>query len=442
MLKDTIVAIATPLQEGAISIIRLSGEESIEIVNRIFSRDLTKSESHKIHYGFIIDPQTKQELDEVLVNVFLSPKTFTTENIVEINCHGGVFITRKILNLCLAQGARLANKGEFTQRAFLNGRIDLTQAEAVHDMIKADRLSSAKLALNTIKGSVRVLLEPLIEDILKIVAQIEVNIDYPEYEDIEQLTHEVIIPMVDTWLIKLKTIIDRAEVGRVISQGVKTAIVGLPNVGKSSLLNALLEEDKAIVTDIEGTTRDLVEGVVRLNHVTLHLIDTAGIRNTEDKIEKMGIDKTNKVIDEAELILFLLDSSKEISAEEKELLSRIENKTHLVVYNKSDLKEKDGISISAQNQSIDPLIQAIEQLYENHVISDNEAVLNNERQISLANMAYMSMNQVSENLRLGLELDLVTIDIQNAYMSLKEILGEVSREDLLDALFSNFCLGK
>lgn len=444
MLHDTIAAISTALSEGAVSIVRVSGSDAIEIVNRLFSRDLTKMNANSINYGMIVDPENGKPVDEVLVSVFKGPKSYTAEDIVEINCHGGVFITRKILSLCLGAGARLARPGEFTQRAYLNGRIDLAQAESVMDMLNADSEKNAAMAIAGIRGSVRRLIEPLIDDLVELIAHIEVNIDYPEYEDVEQLTQETVLPLAHSLKGRMDEILKKAESGRIMKEGVKTVILGKPNVGKSSLLNALLEEDKAIVTDIAGTTRDLVEGTVRLNNVTLHLIDTAGIRETEDRVEKIGIEKSIQSLNEAELVLVLLDGSRDLEEEDHQLLEMTENKNRIVLTNKNDKEMQfcEGISISAQNNDIEALIDEINQRYEVHSNTAEDSVLNNDRQIGLLRKSRMSMNQAIEALNFGMELDLVTIDLQESYQSLKEILGEATREDLLDAMFSRFCLGK
>ena len=440
MLKDTIVAISTSLAEGAISIIRVSGEEAHAIVNEVFSKDILKVPANTIHYGNIMDGE--EIVDEVLVSIFKAPKTYTREDVVEINCHGGVYISQKILTLLLSKGARLALPGEFTQRAFLNGRIDLTQAEAVQDMIVADSESSRKLAIQGIKGSIRKLLEPLIEAMLDIIAHIEVNIDYPEYDDVEQLTNQLVLPELRKWEIQLNEILKKAESGRILKQGVKTVIIGSPNVGKSSLFNALLEEDKAIVTAIAGTTRDLVEGTIRLENVTLHLIDTAGLHKTSDIVEKIGIEKTRKAVEEAELILYVLDASREMNDEEKELFELVKERNTIIINNKTDIKEQPGVSISALYREISALLTEINKRYQHHLQQLDQSVINNERQIALVTKTKAAISQAIIAAENGYELDLVTIDIQNAYTSLKEILGEVKRDDLLDTLFENFCLGK
>ena len=442
MFDHTICAISTALKEGAISIVRLSGEDAIPIINQIFTKDLSHVPSHTIHYGHILDDH-KEPVDEVLVSVFRAPKTYTRENIIEINCHGGIFITRKILSIVLSHGAKLAKPGEFTQRAFYHGRIDLSQAEAVEDMIEATNDSAAKMAIRGIRGSVHQLLQPLIEDLLDIIAQIEVNIDYPEYEDIEQLTQQDLLPKVKEWLDRIDAILKKANTGQLIKNGIDTVIIGRPNVGKSSLLNALLEEDKAIVTDIAGTTRDIVEGQIHIGSVQLNLIDTAGIRHASDKIEQIGIEKSQEKLQQAKLVLLVLDGSHPLTKEDEELLEKTKDKLRLIIWNKQDLSDnsQEGICISAKNHQIQPLIDALETLYQNDLLKE-EPVLSNERQIGLLQQARSAMTRAQLALEDHTEPDLVEIDIQEAYEDLKEILGEVHREDLLDTLFSKFCLGK
>ncbi len=444
MFSDTIAAISTPLQEGAISIVRMSGEDALEIANKVFSKDLAQQKSHTISYGYI--QENGQILDEVLVSVFRAPKTYTREDVVEINCHGGIYITRRILELLLANGARMAKPGEFTMRAFYHGRIDLSQAEAVEDMIEATSDIGASLAINGIRGSVRRLLEPLIDDIMDIIANIEVNIDYPEYEDVATLTSQDLLPKTENWLKKLDRILERAQSGQIVKQGIDTVIIGRPNVGKSSLLNALLEEDKAIVTDIAGTTRDIVEGKIRLGSVQLNLIDTAGIREADDEIERIGIQKSEQKLREAQLVLLVLDGSSPLTKEDRRLIALTEDKLRLIVINKADLHTDpihipEGISISARNGQIEPLLDALNELYEQNVLKD-EPVLSNERQIGLLKLARTDMIRAKEAMEMQIEPDLIEIDIMAVHDHLKEILGEVSREDLIDTLFSKFCLGK
>ena len=407
MFENTIAAISTSLQDGAISIIRLSGDQAIEITQKIFDRNIMNTKSHTIHYGFIID-SNRNPVDEVLISIFRAPKTYTREDIVEINCHGGTFITRKILSMVLSAGADLAKPGEFTQRAFYHGRIDLSQAEAVQDMIDASNNTAATMAIHGIKGSVKKLLQPLIDDLMDIIAQIEVNIDYPEYEDVEQLTTNDLLPKTNDWLEKIDHILSRVQTGQMLKKGIDTIIVGKPNVGKSSLLNALLEEDKAIVTDIAGTTRDLVEGQIHIGGVQLNLIDTAGIRESNDKIEQIGIEKSQEKLKDAKLVLLVFDGSKELDEEDKQLLELTKDKMRLIIYNKLDKAEanKDGIWISASNKEIQPLIDALENLYQNDLLKE-DPLLSNERQIGLLNQAKEDMLRAKEAMDRMVEPDLI-----------------------------------
>ncbi|MFV0379973.1 MAG: tRNA uridine-5-carboxymethylaminomethyl(34) synthesis GTPase MnmE [Anaerorhabdus sp.] len=439
-MNDTIVAISTSLQEGAVAIIRLSGDDAIDIVNKIFTKDLSKIKSHTINYGFIKDDA--EIVDEVLVSVFKSPKSYTTEDIVEINSHGGIIVTKRILQLCLAFGARLANKGEFTKRAFINGRIDLIQAESVMDLLSAKNITASKAAISGIQGAVSDLINPLCNDLIEMIATIEVNIDYPEYEDIQKISEDIIYPKAKEWLLKIEKIIEMSQSACMIRKGIKTAIIGKPNVGKSSLLNALLKEDKAIVTEHAGTTRDIVEGEIMFGNILLKLLDTAGIRETNDEIEKIGIEKSRKIIDEADLCLVVLDGSKAIDQEDEILIKATDHKNRIIVYNKKDLAIKEGICISSKNQDLKALEDEIIKRFEKEVHVSSEVTLINERQIALALAAKMAMKDAILAIENGLELDLVTIDLQKGYRSMKEILGEVSKDDLLDTLFSRFCLGK
>lgn len=441
MLKDTIAAIATGQIESAISIIRMSGSDAISIVNEIFSKDLTQAKGYTIHHGSILEG--KEIVDDVLVSVFRAPKSYTGEDLVEINCHGGVFVTRKVLSLLLGHGARLARRGEFSERAYLNGKMDLSQAEGVNDLIKAQDQVNAKSAVHSLRGSVKQLLDPLTEELIQILAQIEVNIDYPEYDDVAVLTSEEILPRMEQWLKQIDVIITKAQQATLIRQGIDTVIVGKPNVGKSSLLNALLEEDKAIVTSVAGTTRDLVEGSVRVGDITLNLIDTAGIHTSTDEIEQMGIERSLKALEKAQLVLLVLDSESGIEAIDEELLEKTKDKNRIVLYNKKDKKNrKDAIMISALENDLGQLVEAIEQKYHNELQVAQEDTLNNERQIGLAIQAKNAMQEVYTQLQNGAELDLATIDLQRAYTALKEITGEVTKEDFLDEIFSRFCLGK
>ena len=441
MMNDTIAAIATANATGAVSIIRISGDEAILIASKLINKDLSKKEGYTITFGTV--QEENDVVDEVLVSIFRAPKSYTGEDVVEIGCHGGLFITRKILSLCLGKGARLARRGEFTERAFLNGKMDLSQAEGVNDLINATDEVNAKSAMHSLKGSVSKILKPLEEDLTQIISNIEVNIDYPEYDDVHQLTEDEILPKARTWLKDIQKLIDEAKKAVNIREGIDTVILGRPNVGKSSLLNALLEEDKAIVTDVAGTTRDIVEGTVRLDGITLNLIDTAGIHESNDIVEKIGIDKSLQALEKAELVIVVIDGSEALTDEDHKLLEMTKNKNRIVVYNKNDKAiQHDGISISAINGDVEALTNAMKEKYEKELYLASSDTLNNERQIGLAIQAEQSMKNAIRTLEDGMELDLVTIDLENAWTSLKEITGKVGKEDLLDEIFSRFCLGK
>lgn len=441
MMNDTIAAIATANATGAVSIIRISGEEAILIASELINKDLSKKEGYTITFGTV--QEDNEVVDEVLVSIFRAPKSYTGEDVVEIGCHGGLFITRKILSLCLGKGARLARRGEFTECAFLNGKMDLSQAEGVNDLINATDEVNAKSAMHSLKGSVSKILKPLEEDLTQIISNIEVNIDYPEYDDVHQLTEDEILPKAKAWLNDIQKLIDEAKKAVNIREGIDTVILGRPNVGKSSLLNALLEEDKAIVTDIAGTTRDIVEGTVRLDGITLNLIDTAGIHESNDIVEKIGIDKSLQALEKAELVIVVIDGSEALTEEDHKLLEMTKNKNRIVVYNKNDKAiQHDGISISAINGDVEALTNAIKEKYEKELYLASSDTLNNERQIGLAIQAEQSMKNAIRTLEDGMELDLVTIDLENAWTSLKEITGKAGKEDLLDEIFSRFCLGK
>lgn len=439
-MSETIAAIATA-SGGALSVIRVSGDTAIACVDRIFSKDIRNAEGYTVHYGEI--RENEEPVDEVLVTVFRAPKSYTGEDLVEISGHGGSFVTRKVLSLVLGSGARMARRGEFTERAFLNGKMDLSQAESVNDLVNAADEVNARSAVHGIKGSVRRLLEPLIDSLSQIIAMIEVNIDYPEYDDVHQLSEEELKPRVKEWIKEIDALIRKAQAAVTIRSGLNTVILGRPNVGKSSLLNALLEEDKAIVTDIAGTTRDLVEGTVRIDDLTLNLIDTAGIHEAGDVIEQIGIEKSIKALDQADFVIVVIDSTAGITEEDQKLLDLTEGYKRIIVYNKNDQTEVEGqLSISAINKDIEPLIERIKAMYAEGLLAAKEETLNNERQIGLAINAKQSMEAVLASLNAGDEIDLVTVDLQNAWYALKEITGETGRDDLLDEIFSRFCLGK
>ena len=443
MFEDTIAAISTStLTKTAISIVRISGKDAFTVLNKIFKTKDRNYQGYRIYYGHIYDPSNQEIIDEVLVNTFIAPKSFTGENLVEINCHGGLYVTSKVLTLVLSYGARMALHGEFSKRAFLNGKIDLTQAEAINDLICADNKDSAKLAVNSLSGSISKMINPIINDLEQCIAHIEVNIDYPEYDDNGIITANEVSLLVEDWKKQCDKIINMAQNSLIIKEGIKTVIVGKPNVGKSSLLNALLQQDKAIVSDVAGTTRDLVEGDIHLDNVTLHLIDTAGIHDTENDIEQIGIKKSRQALSEAQLVIVLIDSS-DFDLEDEKLLEETENLNRLVVYNKKDLGITfSGINISANNGDIDQLINAINDLFRDSKLALSQPVLTNERQIALMRQAKEAMESASRALSNNIPLDLINEDIQHAYRCLKEILGQYTREDLLDGIFSRFCVGK
>ena len=440
-MNDTIAAIATADGDGAISIIRVSGGDAIDKVSSVSSTDLHKAEGYTIHYGYILDHG--EPVDQVLYSIYRAPKSYTGEDSVEISCHGGRFITRKVLSAVLGTGIRMARRGEFTERAFLNGKMDLAQAESVNDLIRAKDDLNAGSAVHGLNGSVARILNPLLDSLTQIIAQIEVNIDYPEYEDVHQLVDEELLPEAEKWLKEINALIEQAQSAMQVKDGIDTVILGRPNVGKSSLLNALLEEDKAIVTDIAGTTRDLVEGSVRVGNITLNLIDTAGIHESSDAIEQMGIERSLKALEQAELVILVLDAREGITEEDQKLLEITKDKNRIVVYNKNDQKEVTGeLSVSALNKDIAPLVHEIEKKYADGISAARTDTLNNARQIGLAMQARHSMEEAVKELKKDAEPDLVTIDLQDAWHALKEITGEAGREDLLDEIFSRFCLGK
>lgn len=451
-MKDTIAAISTSLGKGAISIVRVSGEDAIKMVGSIFTgKDLTKVPSHTIHYGFI---KEKEELiDEVLVTVMKSPRTFTTEDIVEINCHGGIIATNRILETLLMHGARLAEAGEFTKRAFLNGRIDLTQAEAVMDLIESKSDIAHHQAIEQLNGRVSKYIEQLREKIKDLLASIEVNIDYPEYYDIEVITIDKIKTVSQLLLDELEKLLKDAQNGEIIKEGIKTVIIGRPNVGKSSILNSLLGNQKAIVTDIEGTTRDIVEGSISFEGIHLNIIDTAGIRQTEDKIEKIGVEKSLSLMKEANLILLVLNSGEKLTEQDYELLEKVELEKTIVVLNKNDLdckleleklKKYQIVSTNTKDlQGLSSLKEKIKELFNLEKIESGDTTyLSNARQISLVKKAKKSIEEALSGIENGLPIDMITIDLHQAFDLLGEIIGQEYSEEIMDHLFANFCVGK
>lgn len=448
---DVIIGISTALAEGAISIIRLSGKGCIEIVNKVFKgKNLTKVNSHTINYGFVVD-NNKEVIDEVLVSVFKAPKTYTTEDVVEINCHGGLFVTNKIYELLIVNGARPANPGEFTKRAFLNGRIDLTKAEAVMDVISAENNAALSIASKGLLGFIKRTVDDLRQRLIDVISVISVNIDYPEYDDVQILTTNQIKPAIESIYSDVYNLLEKSKSAKYLKNGVDTAIVGRPNVGKSSLLNALLEEQKAIVTNIPGTTRDLVEAKINLGSVTLNLIDTAGIRETEDIVEQIGVSKSLDIIDKAELVLLVIDGSEYLTQEDKELIERIKDKKHLIIINKDDLGIKIDLNqfehpiiISTNDDNkIDNLKEEIIKLIKVENIQNKDITyISNARQIEKLNLAKVELTEALDEINENAFIDFVDIHLRAAWLYLGEIIGETSTESLLDELFSKFCLGK
>ena len=450
-MNDTIAAISTSLGVGAISIIRVSGDEAINIVNKIFKgKDLNKVKTHTIHYGYIIDQE--KLIDEVLVTVLLGPKTFTKENVVEINAHGGIATTNRILELLLSNGCRLADPGEFTKRAFLNGRIDLTQAEGVMNLINAKTEKARLIALNEVKGNVSNLIRNLRQQILEILANIEVNIDYPEYEDIEVVTNEKLISKIKDIEDELKRILNESRNGKILTEGITVSIVGKPNVGKSSLLNKLLDEEKAIVTDIEGTTRDCVEGTLNINGVLFRFIDTADKRKTDDIVESIGVKKSLELIEQAQLVIYLLNNNEELTEDDLQILNNVMTKNHIVVVNKIDLKTKldynklpkDFIQMSiANNEGIDTLKNRIKDLFNLEQFETNDLTyLTNSKNIAIIKQCLEKIDDINQGIKTNIPTDIIEIDIKEIWNLLGSIIGETYEDELIDQLFSQFCLGK
>lgn len=450
-MNDTIAAIATSSGIGAISIIRVSGSEAINIVNNIFDKDLSKKESHTITYGHIIN--NNEIIDEVLITIMKGPKSFTVEDVVEINAHGGYATTKQILELLLTKGCRLANPGEFTERAFMNGRIDLLEAESVMDLINSKTKVESKLALNQLQGKVSNKIDSLRNELLDIDSNINVNIDYPEYEDIKVYEIEDLKPKIIKIEKQIDKILKESNEGKIIKNGINTAIIGKPNVGKSSLLNLLLEEDKAIVTDIAGTTRDIVEGEIIINGIKLNIIDTAGIRKTEDVVESIGVKKSLETIEKSDLVLYMLNNNEELTKEDNELLKLIETKNYLIIVNKIDLDKKINLSnlveekivyISAkENKGIEELKSKIIDMFNISEIEQKDLTyLSSARSIALLKQSKEALDDIKQGINNNLPIDMIEIDIKNMIDLLGQITGKTYQDDLLDKLFSNFCLGK
>lgn len=451
-MENTICAISTALGTGAISIIRVSGINAISIVNNIFDgKNLLKAKSHTIHYGFIIE--NNEKIDEVLVTVLKSPKTFTTEDTVEINCHGGISTTNKVLEVLLNNGCVLAEPGEFTKRAFLNGRIDLLKAEAISDIINSETEKARKLALNQIEGKLSKKIHEIRKELISLQASIEVNIDYPEYEDIEIMTNEILLPNLMKISNKIDTLIIDSENGKMIKNGIDVVILGKPNVGKSSILNALLNENKAIVTNIPGTTRDMIEGKLNLNGIILNIIDTAGIRQTKDLVEQLGVQKSLSASKDADLIIYVIDSTTKDISEDLKKLQKLKDKKIIILINKDDLKKETSfkkinkytvISGNTINENgLDELKNEIIEMFKIKKLDTKDyTYLSSARQISLIKNAKKSIQNAISSLENNSVIDVVSIDIHECYLYLGEIIGAEYKSDLADELFSRFCLGK
>ena len=451
-MSDTICAISTSLGVGAVSMIRVSGKEAISIVSKLFNGDdLNNVDTHTIHYGFIVD--NNEKIDEVLVTVMKAPKTFTREDVVEINCHGGIATTNKVLELLLLNGCRQAEPGEFTKRAFLNGRIDLMEAEAVADLINGKTEEARRVAISQMQGSGSKLISKLREDLVGLISNIEVNIDYPEYQDIYEVTIKDIKDKINYFHDSLTNIINNYENGRILTDGIKTVIVGRPNVGKSSILNKLLDYNKAIVTDIPGTTRDIVEGSISFNGILLNIIDTAGIRDTDDVVEKIGVEISLSKINEADLVLVILNNNEELNDVDLDILDKTNDKTSIIVINKNDLDSKidltklEGRNIVYTNtvtlEGIDTLKDKITELFKLEEIKKQDYnYITNVRQISKIKECLKRIDDIKESLNNEVPLDMIEIDLRDIWDILGEIIGESYTEELLDELFSKFCVGK
>lgn len=449
-MNETIAAISTAQGIGAISIIRVSGENAFNIVEKIFTNKNFKSApSHTIHYGYIVDNNKK--IDEVLVTKMKGPKTFTAEDIVEINAHGGIITTNKILELLLTNGCALAEPGEFTKRAFLNGRIDLTEAESIMDLINSKNEQASTIALNGVSGKVSNLIKDLRGDLIEIISNIEVNIDYPEYEDIEIMTVNQIKDKLYTLKNKIKNILNQSKTGEILKSGIKTVIVGRPNVGKSSILNALTGEEKAIVTSIQGTTRDSVEASIKVDNIVLNLIDTAGIRKTKDIVESIGVEKSIKLINEADLVLFVVNNNEHLTKEDKQILEYLKNKNYITIVNKKDLEKNiddenllNKVYVSAlNNENIEEIGTKIKELFNLEKIETKDLTyLTGARSKAILNKVLESIKDVENGINNNFPIDMIEIDLKNIWNLLGEITGDTYEEELLDELFSRFCLGK
>ncbi|MBB1176363.1 tRNA uridine-5-carboxymethylaminomethyl(34) synthesis GTPase MnmE [Staphylococcus epidermidis] len=456
---DTITSISTPMGEGAIGIVRLSGPQAIEIGDILYKgkKKLSEVETHTINYGHIIDPETDETVEEVMVSVLRAPKTFTREDIIEINCHGGILTINRILELTMTYGARMAEPGEYTKRAFLNGRIDLSQAEAVMDFIRSKTDRASKVAMNQIEGRLSDLIKKQRQSILEILAQVEVNIDYPEYDDVEDATTDFLLEQSKRIKEEINRLLETGAQGKIMREGLSTVIVGRPNVGKSSMLNNLIQDNKAIVTEVAGTTRDVLEEYVNVRGVPLRLVDTAGIRDTEDIVEKIGVERSRKALSEADLILFVLNNNEPLTEDDQTLFEVIKNEDVIVIINKTDLEQRLDVSELREMISDMPLIQTsmlkqegIDELeiqikdlfFGGEVQNQDMTYVSNSRHISLLKQARQSIQDAIDAAESGIPMDMVQIDLTRTWEILGEIIGESASDELIDQLFSQFCLGK
>ncbi|HDH5483422.1 TPA: tRNA uridine-5-carboxymethylaminomethyl(34) synthesis GTPase MnmE [Staphylococcus aureus] len=456
---DTITSISTPMGEGAIGIVRLSGPQAVEIADKLYKGKhlLNDVPSHTINYGHIIDPESKEVIEEVMVSVLRAPKTFTREDIIEINCHGGILTINRVLELTMTYGARMAEPGEFTKRAFLNGRIDLSQAEAVMDFIRSKTDRASKVAMNQIEGRLSDLIKKQRQSILEILAQVEVNIDYPEYDDVEDATTEFLLEQSKEIKQEINRLLDTGAHGKIMREGLSTVIVGKPNVGKSSMLNNLIQDNKAIVTEVAGTTRDVLEEYVNVRGVPLRLVDTAGIRETEDIVEKIGVERSRKALSQADLILFVLNNNEALTQEDYTLYEVVKNEDVIVIVNKMDLEQnidinevKDMIGDTPliqtsmlKQEGIDELeIQIRDLFFGGEVQNQDMTYVSNSRHISLLKQARQTIQDAIDAAESGVPMDMVQIDLTRTWEILGEIIGETASDELIDQLFSQFCLGK
>lgn len=457
--EDTIAGISTATGEGGIGIVRISGENAIEIAARIFkshkNKDVKTMKSYTMMYGHIVDPETSEIVDEVILSCMRAPYTYTKEDIIEINCHGGSVAVRRVLAMVLAAGARIAEPGEFTKRAFLNGRIDLSQAEAVIDLIRSKTDEGMKLALSQTQGKLSQKIKDIMEDLVKILSHIGAAVDFPE-EDVEEVVTGDIIEISQAIIKKMDSLLINADKGKIIREGLDTIIVGKPNVGKSSLLNALVEESRAIVTDIPGTTRDVIEEYININGIPIRLVDTAGIREAGDIVEKIGIEKSREYIQRAELIIFIIDVSRKIDKEDEDIINLIKDKKTIVVLNKCDLDIKADVdyirkafkssvivdAVIKSDEGVDQIKSAIsDEVYKGNV-SLNDVYITNVRHRDIIKRAQMSIKKGLDTLESGIPIDFASIEFKEAYLTLGEITGDTVSDDIIDRIFKDFCVGK